>query len=111
MLLSDGQGGTVNPLVDLLPLLCLEGVEAFPSVTHSEDREQEGKVSGIPPCGCASSVGQLWLYRGPRGQGSRHIPSGGKWTYSAVLPPSGLHTEQSPYTFTEEETSTQCHSS
>lgn len=38
MLLSDGQGGTVNPLVNLLPLLCLKGIESFPSVTHPKDK-------------------------------------------------------------------------
>lgn len=53
MLLSDGQGGTVNPLVNLLPLLCLKGIESFPSVTHPKDTgSKEGKVSGIPLCVC-----------------------------------------------------------
>lgn len=37
MLLGDGQGGTVDPLVNLFPFLRLEGVEPFPSVTHPED--------------------------------------------------------------------------
>ena len=49
MLLGDGQGGTVNPLVNLLPLLCLKGIEPFPSVTHPKDTgSKEGKVLGIP---------------------------------------------------------------
>lgn len=34
MLLSDGQCGGVNSLVDLLSLSGLKGVEAFPAVTH-----------------------------------------------------------------------------
>lgn len=51
MLLSDGQGGTVNPLVNLLPLLCLKGIESFPSVTHPKDiGSKEGKASGMPLC-------------------------------------------------------------
>lgn len=51
MLLSDGQSGTVNPLVNLLPLLCLKGIESFPSITHPKDTgSKEGKVSGIPLC-------------------------------------------------------------
>lgn len=37
MLLGDGQGGTVDPLVNLFPFLRLEGVEPFPSVTHPGD--------------------------------------------------------------------------
>lgn len=58
MLLSDGQGGTVDPLVNLLPFLCLEGVEPFPSVTHPGDTSStEGKVAGTPPCTCPCLVG------------------------------------------------------
>ena len=39
VLLGDGQGGTVDPLVNLFPFLCLEGVEPFSSVTHPADTE------------------------------------------------------------------------
>lgn len=50
MLLSDGQGGTVDPLVDLFPFLCLEGVEPFPGITHPRDmRGTEGEVEGTAP--------------------------------------------------------------
>lgn len=34
VLLGDGQRGCVNPLVDLLPLSGLEGVQALATVTH-----------------------------------------------------------------------------
>lgn len=47
MLLGDGQGGTVDPLVNLFPSLRLECVEPFPSITHPGDRSgMEGKVVG-----------------------------------------------------------------
>lgn len=60
MLLGDGQGGTVNPLVNLLPLLCLKGIESFPSVTHPKDtRSKEGKVSGITVCVCVCVLMQI----------------------------------------------------
>lgn len=49
MLLGDGQGGTVDPLVNLFPLLRLEGVEPFPSVTHPGDTSStESHVVGMP---------------------------------------------------------------
>lgn len=34
VLLGDGQRGRVHPLVDLLPLARLEGVQPLPAVTH-----------------------------------------------------------------------------
>lgn len=98
VLLSDGQGGTVNPLVNLLPLLCLKGIESFPSVTHPEDTgSKEGKLSGIPLCVCVSvslagahmcacilharSKCQLWLYQGLQG--------GGPWSGDLATVPMG----------------------
>lgn len=81
VLLSDCQGGTVNPLVNLLPFLCLKGVESFPSVTHPKDTESKvGRVSGTVLCGCASSVCQLWLYQDLQGQGGCGLGAGPQYT-------------------------------
>lgn len=65
----------MNPLVNLLPLLCLKGVESFPSVTHPKDTgSKEDKVSEISLCGYASCICQLWLYHGlQRWPGSRGL--------------------------------------
>lgn len=45
VLLSNGQGGAVDPLVDLFPFLGLEGVEPFTGITHPRDtRRTQGVV-------------------------------------------------------------------
>lgn len=90
MLLGDGQGGTVNPLVNLLPLLCLKGIESFPSVTHPKDtRSKEGKVSGITVCVCvcahANSKCQLWVDQGLQGEGGRGLGNWPQYTGCAVV--------------------------
>lgn len=60
MLLGDGQGGTVDPLVNLFPFLRLEGVEPFPGVTHPRNTSGvEGKGLGTPPHPCMCLQG-LW---------------------------------------------------
>lgn len=42
MLLSNGQRGGVDPLVDLLSLPGLEGVETFTTVTHPAHNDSSG---------------------------------------------------------------------
>lgn len=64
MLLGNGQGGTVDPLVNLFPFLCLEGVEPFASITHPGDTS--GKVVGTPPHTCTHPTG-LSCAPGPLG--------------------------------------------
>lgn len=49
MLLGDGQGGTVDPLVNLFPFLRLEGVEPFSSVTHPGDTGSREHGGGRVP--------------------------------------------------------------
>lgn len=60
MLLGDGQGGTVDPLVNLFPFLCLEGVEPFSSVTHPGDTgSTESKVAGASHVCAQAQSGSL----------------------------------------------------
>lgn len=63
VLLGDGQRGTVHALVDLLALLCLEGVKTFPRVTHPAETAHkvslwslsQGMIKNIPPGGSCTS--------------------------------------------------------
>lgn len=67
VLLGNGQGGTVDPLVNLFSLLRLEGVEPFPSVTHPRDTSStEGEVVGTSPYVCRRPV-RLFCAPGPGG--------------------------------------------
>lgn len=66
MLLSDGQGGTVDPLINLLPFLRLKGVEPFPSIAHPVNTGgEEGEVTNPTIQACAwsdPSAHQLGLH-------------------------------------------------
>lgn len=71
MLLGNGQGGTVDPLVNLFPFLRLEGVEPFASIAHPGDKS--GKVVGTPPRTCMHLIRTL-LYPGPSGKQAGLLP-------------------------------------
>lgn len=45
VLLGDGQRGRVDPLVDLLPLSSLEGVQTLSAVTHPASMHRDGELS------------------------------------------------------------------
>lgn len=71
MLLSNGQGGTVDPLVDLFPFLGLKGVQPFPGIAHPRHaRGTEGEVlgTGLHTCLARPSGTTRWLHPVPSGE-------------------------------------------
>lgn len=77
MLLGDGQGGTVDPLVNLFPFLRLEGVEPFPSITHPGDGHKwHGGQGGGDPTTHMHLLGWALLSSRPSGEQAGLSPSG-----------------------------------
>ena len=101
MLLSDGQGGTVDPLVNLFPFLCLEGVEPFSSVTHPGDTgSTESTVVGTSHVCDMLSQALLWVQAGLLAEGlttelnrAEHFPWARWWSkcFTRINPFCFLH--------------------